>query len=202
MKKININILLFIPAILLLIGSFTSCESSDLELSKSVFVEDDDYPGLPEYSEWGYNTFGMYIDRGVFVSSENVFPVKIIVNPDTFNITFNGNYKSGQASLRISLIGYAPTDYPELIELNDSVIDLKATNCIVSLKYAGETTVLKIIGGSLTFKRVQNLYIDKEFAKTILSGRIEFKTFMDNEPVAITNGRFDLGVGYENFYYY
>lgn len=191
-----------IPAVLLLISTFISCESSDLELSKSVFIEDDDYPGLPEYSEWGYNTFGMYIDRGVFVSSENVFPVKIIVNPDTFNITFNGSYKSGQASLRISLIGYAPTDYPELIELNDSVIDLKASNCIVSLKYAGETTVLNIIGGSLTFKRVQNLYIDKEFAKTILSGRIEFKTFMDNEPVAITNGRFDLGVGYENFYYY
>ena len=200
MKKIkNVR---FIFVTVLIIALFTSCQSSDFQLSKSVFVEDYDYPGLPIYSEWGYNTFGMYIDRGVFVSSGNVFPVKIIVNPDTFNITFSGNYNNVPASLRISLIGYAPTDYPELIGLNDSVIDLKASNCIVNLKSANETTVLKIIQGNIVFRRVQNLYVDKEFARTILSGTIEFKTFMNNEPVAITNGRFDLGVGYENFYYY
>jgi len=192
----------FASIAVLIIVLFSSCASSDFELSKSVFVEDYDYPGLPIYSEWGYNTFGMYIDRGVFVSSGDVFPVKIIVNPDTFNITFNGNYNQVPASLRISLIGYAPADYPELIGLNDSVVDLKASNCIVKLKYANETTALIIIQGSIVFKRVQNLYVDKEFAKTILSGTIEFKTFMNNEPVAITNGRFDLGVGYENFYYY
>ena len=200
MKKIKK--IRFIYVTMLIIALLSSCESSDFELSKSVFVEDYDYPGLPIYSEWGYNTFGMYIDRGVFVSSGDVFPVKIIVNPDTFNITFSGNYNYVPASLRISLIGYAPADYPELIGLNDSVLDLKASNCIVRLKYENETTVLKIIQGSIAFKRVQNLYVDKEFAKTILSGRIEFKTFMNNEPVAITNGRFDLGVGYENFYYY
>lgn len=185
-----------------IIALFSSCDSADFELSKSVFIEDYDYPGLPVYSEWGYNTFGMYIDRGVFVSSEEVFPVKIIVNPDTMNITFSGRYNEVPATLRISLIGYAPADYPELIGLNDSVVDLKDSNCIVTLKYANETTTLKIIQGSIVFKRVQNLYVDKEFAKTILSGTIAFKTFMSNEPVAITNGRFDLGVGYENFYYY
>ncbi|MDD4199730.1 MAG: hypothetical protein PHZ12_10070, partial [Paludibacter sp.] len=165
-------------------------------------IEDYDYPGLPIYSEWGYNTFGMYIDRGVFVSSGDVFPAKIIVNPDTFNITFSGRYNYNPASLRISVIGYVPIDYPELVKLNDSILDLKALNCIVTLKYGNESKKLNIIQGNIKFKRVQNLFVDKEFAKTILSGTIEFKTFLNNEPVAITNGRFDLGIGYENFYYY
>ncbi|MDD2284998.1 MAG: hypothetical protein PHQ11_06330 [Paludibacter sp.] len=182
--------------------SLTSCEMADFELSKSVFIEDYDYPGLPIYSEWGYNTFGMYIDRGVFVSSGDVFPAKIIVNPDTFNITFSGRYNYNPASLRISVIGYVPIDYPELVKLNDSILDLKASNCIVTLKYGNESKKLNIIQGNIKFKRVQNLFVDKEFAKTILSGTIEFKTFLNNEPVAITNGRFDLGIGYENFYYY
>lgn len=186
----------------LMIALFASCAESDFEISQSVFIQDYDYPGLPIYSEWGYNTFGMYLDRGTFVSSNESFPVKIIVNPDTFNITFSGKYNGSPASLRIALMGYAPTDYIQLIELNDSIVNLKDDNCMVTLTHDGRTSVLKIIDGRLIFKRTQSLYIDKEFIKTILSGKIEFKTFMNNQPVAITNGRFDLGIGYENFYYY
>jgi len=195
--KISCLSIVFISCLLI-----TSCSSSDFELSKSVFIEDYDFPGLPVYSEWGYNTFGMYIDRRSFISYGDVYPAKIIVNPDTFNLTFNGLYNNIPASLRISIKGYVPTDYPELVELNDSTLDLKASNCIVTLKQGGYTTKMNIIQGNIKFKRVQNLYVDKEFAKTILSGTIEFKTFLNNEPVAITNGRFDLGIGYENFYYY
>jgi hypothetical protein len=200
MKKVIKNNFLLIALVSSLL--FSSCSSADFELSKSVFIQDYDYPGLPIYSEWGYNTFGMYIDRGIFVSSEVILPAKIIVNPDTFNITFSGKYNNNPASLRISLIGYAPDDYPDLVELNDSVFDLKSSNCIVMLKHANMTKTLNIIQGNIAFKRVQNLYIDKEFTKTILSGTIEFKTFLDNEPVAISNGRFDLGIGYESFYNY
>ncbi|MDD3078283.1 MAG: hypothetical protein PHH37_04145 [Paludibacter sp.] len=179
-----------------------ACTSYDFELTKSVFIEDSDYPGLPIYSEWGYNTFGMYVDRTAFVSSEDVFPVKIIVNPDTFKLNLNGMLDNDYATLQIYIVGYAPLDYPDLIDLNDSVIDLTSSDCIVKLKKYNTTSTLKIIKGNLTFKKVQNLYVDKEFTKTILSGKIEFKTFFDDEPVAITNGRFDLSVGYENFYYY
>lgn len=180
----------------------TSCDNSDFRLSQSIFIEDYDFPGLPVYSEWGYNTFGMYIDRGAFVSSENVFPAKVIVNPDTFNITFNGLYKNAPASLCVSLTGYAPVDYSKLVELNDTVLNLKAPNCFVTLKFYQESKRLNIIEGEFRVKRVQNLFVDKEFRKTILSGTINFKTFLDNEPVAVTSGRFDVTVGEDNFYYY
>lgn len=190
-------------AVIVVIGAMlTSCADSDFEISNSVFIQDYNYPGLPVYSEWGYNTFGMYIDRGTFISSNEFFPAKIIVNPDTFNITFNGKYNGTPAFLRIAIIGYTPIVYAELVELNDSTVDLKGDNCMVTLTHEGRTSLLKIIDGRLIFKRTQSLYVDKELMKTILSGKIEFKTFMNNQPVAITNGRFDLGIGYENFYCY
>jgi hypothetical protein len=101
------------------------------------------------------------------------------------------------------VIGYAPRDYPDLISLNDSTINLKEDNCIITLGKKSEKAVkLPIIDGYITFKKAQNLYVDNELSKTILSGTIQFRTFFDGEPVAITNGRFDLGIGYENFYYY
>ena len=39
-----------------------SC-SKEFELDKSVFIPDKDYPDLPAYTEWGYNTFGALYDR-------------------------------------------------------------------------------------------------------------------------------------------
>ena len=37
----------------------------DYRISNSVFIEDDEKPGLPIYSEKGYNSFGVYwgLDR-------------------------------------------------------------------------------------------------------------------------------------------
>lgn len=177
-----------------------SCSSADFELSKTVFVEDVDYPGLPIYSEWGYNTFGAYIDRSVFTSSSYVLPTKIIVNSDTFKLYLKGMMNDKPTTIKFEIKGYAPADYPDLISLNDSVINLKNSDCKVTLENGYSVQVLRIIEGNIKFKRVQNLYVDKAFAKTIVSGIFNFKTFFDGEPVAITNGRFDLGIGYENFY--
>ncbi len=193
----------YILSLLIVIAIFfASCASEDFELSKTVFIEDTDFPGLPIYSEWGYNTFGAYIDRNVFVSTDNDLPAKIIVNPDTFNLYLNGSMNQRDVSLKITIIGYAPADYPDLISLNDSIVNLKDENCIVTLTEGMTSTVLKIIEGEIHFKRVQNLYIDKVYTKTIISGTFKFKTFFGDEPVAITTGRFDLGIGYENFYNY
>lgn len=190
---------LYIPVLAMLLYS---CQS-DFELTRSVFIEDQDHPGLPVYSEWGYDSFGMYIDRRVFVSSDNFYPAKVIVNPDTFNILLTGDYNNYPMTLKLSIAGYAPQDYPDLVALNDSVFDLKSSDCIVTLGYSGtQGAVLDIIEGNMTFKKVQNLFVDKEFVKTILSGTIEFKTFMNGEPVSVSDGRFDVNIGYENFFYY
>ena len=52
--------------------------SKETELGKSVFIPDSDFPDLPAYSEWGYNTFGAYYDRELFVYNESEVPAKVI----------------------------------------------------------------------------------------------------------------------------
>ena len=67
----------YILIILRLIAAFlTSCKKEN-ELKKSVFIYDPENIDLPEYSEWGYNTFGAYYDREIFVSTDEAVPAKI-----------------------------------------------------------------------------------------------------------------------------
>ena len=66
----------------------------------------------------------------------------------------------------------------------------------VTLKFDHESPInLEIIEGELNIDRVQRLYVDEDLSRTIMSGYFQFKTFLDNEPVAISQGRFDLGIG-------
>jgi len=174
--------------------------STDFNLEKSVFIEDINNPGLPEYSEWGYNTFGAYIDRKTFVSDLTDLPSKIIVNKDTFNFLLKGRSNSDDISLKFSVIGYSPADYTDLISLNDSTFNLTGKNCIITLTEPLSTKILTVYEGTLVFKRVQKLYVDKVLTESILSGTFNFKTFINAEPVSISNGRFDVGIGSENFY--
>jgi len=189
---------IFLPVLVLMLLS-GGC-SQNFNLEKSVFIEDINNPGLPEYSEWGYNTFGVYIDRKTFVSDLTDLPAKIIVNKDTFNFLLKGRSNSSDISLKFSLIGYTPADYTDLISLNDSTINLTGKNCIITLTEPLSTKILTVYEGSLVFKRVQKLYVDKVLTESILSGTFSFKTFINAEPVSISNGRFDVGIGSENFY--
>ena len=191
MKKYSI----FLLSILFICGC-----SEDFRLQKSVFINDINNPGLPEYSEWGYNTFGAYIDWGVFISNSNELPVKIIVNKDTFNLLLKGRMNSEDLSLKFSIIGYSPVDYPDLISLNESTIDLTSNQCIVTMTDPLTSQKLNVNEGKLIFKRVQKLYVDKVLTESILSGTFEFKTIIKGEPIAFSNGRFDLGIGYDNFF--
>jgi hypothetical protein len=59
---------------------------------------------------------------------------------------------------------------------------------------------VKILSGSLYFKRVQNLSVDKRPIEAILSGYFEFQAIIRDEPVTVSEGRFDLGIGSDNFF--
>jgi hypothetical protein len=180
-----------------------SCEKmDDYSLSSTIFIEDPYYPGLPIYSEWGYNTFGAYIDRKLFVSTENDLPAKIMVNTDTLNILLRGQMNSKNVDLKFSIKGYSPLTYFDLADLDNHTIDLKESGCSVTLKIGDETTILNLIEGELIIKKVQRLYVDEELTRAIMSGYFNLKTFLNDEPISISNGRFDLGIGYENFYNY
>jgi len=193
MKKYAI---LTISILALLIGGCTE----DFRLQNSIFINDINNPGLPEYSEWGYNTFGAYIDREVFASTNYELPAKIVVTKDTFNLMLKGKLNTEVVTLRFSIVGYSPVDYQGLITLNDSTVDLTAKNCFVTMTDPVSTTRLQVYEGKLFFKRVQKLYVDKELTESILSGTFNFKTLRNGEPISISNGRFDVGVGSDNFF--
>lgn len=180
-----------------------ACEKmEDFNLSSTIFIDDPYYPGLPIYSEWGYNTFGAYIDRKPFISTTDDLPVKVIVNNDTTHMIFRGRMGSGNVDLRFSIKGFSPQTYYNLTELDNTAFNLKDSGRAVTLKTGNETTELNLIEGELIIKRVQRLYVDEELSRTIMSGYFNLKTFLNNEPISISHGRFDFGIGYENFFNY
>lgn len=187
--------------IMVLTLAMISCSKmEDFYLSETVFIEDPYYPGLPIYSEWGYNTFGAYIDRKPFISTSMDLPAKIFVNTDTLHLILRGVMNGKNTDLKFSINGYSPQNYFELTSLNNTIINLKDPGRSVELKIDNSRTVLNLIEGELHVKRVQQLYLDEEPTRAIISGEFQLKTFLNNEPVAISYGRFDLGIGYENFY--
>jgi hypothetical protein len=186
--------------------------SDEAELQKSVFIPDEDYPGLPAYTEWGYNTFGAYYDREIFVCNEFEVPAKVVNTEGKTSFILTGtrgsyyyyDYSGGNNSISVSfdLIGFLPQAYTDLVALNDSVIDLLNPNCMVMVTKDGQKYQEHIIAGTLHFKRVQNLIVDKEQVEVILSGTFEYQALMNDVPFSLSLGRFDVAVGNNNFYRY
>jgi len=177
---------------------------TDYELRNSIFIYDNDSPGLPRYSEQGYNTFGSYYDRLPFVSSE-VTPLEVSVEEGKTLFSFNGRIVSSPyntMSIQIRCNDFDPETYTDLLSLNHISIDLTdPAYTIVVLDSDGEHTA-EILNGTFTFERVQNLLVDKELFQVILSGTFNFQAIVNNDPVTVSDGRFDVGVGDHNFYRY
>lgn len=190
----------------LLMVLVASC-SKDNDLKESVFISDPDDYNMPAYSEWGYNTFGVYYDRDIFISNNQEVPVKVIVNDSATVFLFNGTtnnydyyYYSNNMTMSIVLKGFQPDSYLDLTSFNDSIIDLAIPGVSVYItKDTGQLNT-KILSGKLHFKRVQNLFVDDEQKEVILSGTFDFKAQINNEPVTFSDGRFDVGVNEDNFY--
>ncbi len=198
MKK---TIFLSVVSCLLLLAS---CSKSEYELEQTVFIPDPVYDQLPVYSEWGYNTFGAYVDREAFVSTSNYIPSKIIIHSDTLNLLLTGQIGYQKVMMNFSIKGDSYLNYPDLISLNGKTIPLDSSNCTVTLtQNDGPATTFDVFtGGELTIKRAQKLYVDGELLKVVLSGTFRFKTLYHDVPISISNGRFDLGIGFDNFYNY
>ena len=190
---------------------FAAC-SDEAELQKSVFVPDEDFPELPAYTEWGYNTFGAYYDRELFIYNVYEVPAKVVNTEGTTSFILNGTrgsyyyygYSDGNylMSLSFDLTGFLPQAYTDLVALNDSVIDLLDPDCRVMVTRDGQKYQEQIIGGTLHFKRVQNLIVDKEQVEVILSGTFEYQALSNDVPFSVSLGRFDVAVGKSNFYRY
>jgi len=191
MKK---NFLLILSAVLLISG----CASSD-NLEDSIYIYDQEFTNLPAYTEWGYNTFGAYYDRALFISSDAT-PGKVLSAGGKTVFSLQGTYDIyGSMTVKFVLNGYSPAKYSDLVSLNDSIIDLANQKCKVCLLLNGEEDTLNILNGQLYIKRVQHLLVNKESSEAILSGYFQFQMLKDGNPSTISHGRFDVGIGYDNF---
>jgi hypothetical protein len=194
----NKNILIIFLFIIL-----ASACSTETEIKKSVFIPDKEFPGLPAYSEWGYNTFGAYYDRAPFVSMDFAVPSKVEVTPDEVLFTLEGERRLGSntnelVEFQFVLPALTFEAYTDLIELHQQSYDLTQ----LTVRIATDVNISEVIisEGNLEFVRAQNLWVDRRQTEVILSGRFNFKGTLDGEPITISEGRFDLGISDDNFY--
>ena len=204
MKKI------IFPSIVFAIFLFVGC-SKEYELKKSVFIPDPDFPQLPAYTEWGYNTFGAFYERELFLYSEQKVPAKIICTGGTTSFVLKGQKDSfgyyywndwNEMTVTFNLPGVQPEVYSDLISLNKSVFDLTSPEIKVTIFMEGQTFEPQILNGELEFKKAQQLFVDTEQIEVILSGVFSFQALVNGEPISLSEGRFDVGIGNDNFFKY
>ncbi len=177
-----------------------SCSSDDLYFEESIFIEDPEVPGLPIYSELGYNTFGVRCDRENITNNDSDYPLTVIVEGGETSFILKGEKSYTEYDITLILNDYLPEDEYSLLDLDSKVIDLEGDNVDVEIVEDGTVKTLEILSGSFEFSKVQNLFVDEENKGVILSGVFEFKALVDNEPTAFSYGRFDVIVGYSNFF--
>lgn len=195
------SLFLAIALLTFLSGCNKQKDNDHYRIAQSIFIEDENNPHLPIYSEWGYNTFGVYFDRTPFISDQYNIPVKIVVKADTCHIRLNGKLQTLSKTLIFSFPHFIPQKFENLLLLDKKSYDLTTPECVVFLEDEKRKSKLQVLEGTLIFKNVQKLYVDKVLTRTILSGTFNFKAFLNKEPGSFTSGRFDLGVGAENFFY-
>ena len=143
-----------------------------------------------------------YYDREAFISNDMDVPVKVIVTNDTTLFVFQGEKGSADMSMKFSIANYSPTNYADLILLNDSIINLDTTICKTTVVIDGISYNANILNGNLEFNRAQKLFVDTKQIEVILSGHFEFQAIINGLPISISEGRFDVGVGQNNFFRY
>ena len=195
---------------IIIIAIMAGC-SKEYELRKSVFIADPDFSELPAYTEWGYNTFGAFYDRQLFLYSEQEVPGKVICTGGTTTFVLKGQKNSygyyywddaNEMSVTFDLPLIQPAVYSDLINLNKIKFDLTGEGCRVSIHMDGETFEPQILQGELEFKKAQQLFVDTQLTEVILSGLFSFQALVNGEPISVSEGRFDVGIGSDNFFKY
>lgn len=186
---------------ILFVVLLSACSSDDIYLEKSIFIEDPEVPGLPIYSESGYNTFGVRYDRDAITNNSSDYPLTVIVKNGKTSFLFKGKKESyREFNLTLTLNDFLPDDEYDLLNLNGRVINLEGDNVELKIEEEGNEKSIEILSGKFEFKKAQNLTVDEEDKGVILSGIFEFKALIDNEAVAFSYGRFDVIIAYSNFF--
>lgn len=173
----------------------------DYRISNSVFIEDAENPGLPIYSEKGYNSFGVYWGLTPLSTVRPHDQSIIMVRNDSCHIRFSGSTGLDIYTLQVSFPEYIPHSFTDLLSLQERKFDLAQSECVISLFSGLYPLNFKPKEGSFMVKKAQNMYIDKKLQSVVLSGIFSFTANIDNIPITFSNGRFDMQFGEENFFY-
>jgi hypothetical protein len=193
----NKSVSIFITIVLF---AMAGCDPEH-ELTKSIFIPDPENPELPLYTEWGYNTFGAYYERAAFTSNSGDVPAKFTVQDGSTLFILEGNKTTGQYQhIRLGFIlpTINPETYADLVSLHQASFDL--TDITVFITIDEQTFPAEIIEGNLQFVRTQYLIVDKKPTEVILSGVFDLKFTVDEIPITISEGRFDVGINDDNFF--
>ena len=197
----------FWPFLILILSVVNASCTKDYELRKSVFIPDSDNPNLPAYSEWGYNTFGAYYERNIFISNNYIVPAKIISTDTAMSFILSGQLGMEEMysdytemTMTFVLPGLSPSSYADLTILNDSIVDLTNPDVQVQISTELNSDAVLIPEGQLNFNHVRILYVDEGQTEAILSGYFDFKAVINEIPVSVYDGRFDVGISNYNFF--
>ncbi len=91
--------------------------------------------------------------------------------------------------------------FEDLVSLDQLTMDLTSSNSKVEITDYPLQTV-KVLAGTFRVNRAQRLFVDDKLEEVILSGEFEFQGLIDNVPVSVSNGRFDVGINSGNFFRY
>lgn len=185
--------------------AMTACSKSDFK--ETQYISDPDYPGLPIYSEMGYNSFGAYINDQTFTISYDTYrPFYLVADRECLTMTLYG-WRDGRNlnmvfTLPIDSTYHHLEDYHSLLALDGKNFTINTTPMSCNVKFEGyyAPEIESIYSGYIKFEKVQQVIVDKTDAEVVVSGKFQFRAFTpDGTRIDVTGGRFDLGVDNANF---
>ncbi len=198
-----------ISAIIALSTVLVSCFSMYGDIEDSVWIDDSEIDGLPAYTECGYNTFGArHFGSSFFYSRDFDRPGSFIWKNDSLTFTLNGYltddvYYTKKMTLSVQFPYDNVKSYEELMCMDKTTIDLTdSTNKVfVYVNNVYNRTRIYPKSGTINFKRAQRLFLDDKLEEIILSGTFDIMSEIDGDILALSDGRFDLGIKEDCFLY-
>lgn len=129
--------------------------------------------------------FGLGVEYGYLIDSQ-------------VNVNFHAQ-QMDPFNDEVAALFNAPSDY-FLSGYGTVGFVLNKTNHLLTMKTDSISDTLGIIDGFFHIKRVQNLRVDQVHKNIILSGEFAFKALQNDNPITISDGRFDFALSDYNFY--
>jgi hypothetical protein len=141
----------------------------------------------------------------IFLRQNKLCLAKLLYNENNeLQFSLHGTIRNGRSDMTLVFIfPFAQiAEYKDLVQLNDVRINLAKNNCTVKIWQNNVETTLTNLSGELYFKRTQLLSIDDKVNRVILSGTFEIRFLENGFPTSISDGRFDVGITKNVFYFY